>query len=180
MPLLALTMLRHANFMNINNKFYTPIIWLGLLYLILLSGCTKDKQSEIPFRAYITVPAGMNTFLTHHFVMQNIPGAPFDNIAKAQPAYIRLYVEEGEYSTDFIREVFLEATTDSSQNEIGYRQAVPITNSRYLELYPSIFDMTKHIKQDKFEMTLKLNLRSIPVTNTRIRVDFAVLATYDN
>jgi hypothetical protein len=154
------------------------ILFIALLISCCFASCQKGPQGEIPFRGYITVPAGINTFLTHHFPITNIPGAPFENIIEAQPAYVRLYVEDGEFSTDFIREAFFEATTDSTRNEMAYRQDIPITNSRYLELYPSIFDMKDHISQDKFQMTLKLNLRSIPVTATTIRVEFAVLATY--
>lgn len=160
--------------MPIKLKTVFFILTIGFLF----SNCKKNPQGEIPFRGYITIPAGLNTFLTHNFPIQNIPGSPFDNVVEAQPAYVRLYVEDGEYSTDFIRKVYLEATTDSSRNEIAYREDIPITNSKYLELYPSSFDMKNHINQDKFEMTLKLNLRSIPVTTTIIRVEFAVLATY--
>jgi len=147
-------------------------------FAFTFGGCKKGPQQEIPFRGYIDVPAGLNTFLTHNFVLDNIPGAPFDDIIDAQPAYVRLYVEDGETSTDFIDQAFLEATTDSTRQEIGYHLDVPITNSRNLELYPSIIDMREHITQDRFEVTLKLQLRSTPITTTRIRVDFGVLATF--
>jgi hypothetical protein len=160
------------------SKLLFIIFMIGTM---LFSGCTKGPQQEIPFRGYITVPAGINTFLTHNFVIKNLPGVPTEGMVDARPAYVRLFVEEGEFSTDFIREAFLEATTNGStiRREMAYRQDIPITNSRFLELFPSILDMKDHIGPDDFEVTLKLNLRSIPVTNTRIRVDFGLLATYE-
>lgn len=156
-------------------------VLLLLSSLLLFSGCVKGPQQEIPYRGYITVPAGINTFLTHNFVIRNMPGVTTTDMLEARPAYVRLYVEEGEYSADFIREAFLEATTTTSsiRREMAYRQDIPITNSRFLELFPSILDMKDHIGPDDFQVTLKLNLRSIPVTDTRIRVDFGILATYD-
>ena len=152
------------------------------IVLLLLSSvffaCQPNPQSEVPFRGYVTIPAGINTFMTHHFPITNIPGIPFDNVISAQPAYVRLYVEDGEFSADFIREAFFDATTDSTRREMAWRQDIPLTNSRNLELIPSTLEMKDHVSQDNFEMTLKLNLRAIPVTTTRIRVEFGVLATY--
>ncbi len=162
---------------------YLLQISLVLTLAISWSGCKKGPQQEIPYRGYITVPAGINTFLTHNFVIDNIPGIDVDGIAEARPSYVRLYVEEGEFSTDFIREAFLEATyaNNSKRAEMAYRQDIPIDNNRNLDLYPSILEMKDHIgQQPSFQVTLKLNLRSIPVTDTRIRVDFGVLAIYED
>ena len=58
--------------------------------------------------------------------------------------------------------------------EMAYQTDLPISNFRSIQLYPSILDMSEHVTQDLFEMELKLILRSIPVTETRIRIDFGV------
>ena len=97
-------------------------------------------------------------------------------IEDAIPSQIRLYVEYGEPTIDFVRDAFFLASTDSTVTEIGYHINTPITNSRFLDLYPSIADIRDHIGQSFFQMTLKLNLRSAPITDTYIRIDFSVLS----
>lgn len=60
---------------------------------------------------------------------------------------------------------------------MAYQTNLPVTNAGTVQLYPSILDMKDHITKDAFEMELKLIFRSIPVTETRIRIDFGVQGT---
>ncbi len=151
------------------------------IYLLLLccmticfEACQKGPTTDIPFRAYVTLPPYLNTGLSHHFVLQNIPGVNFDNLVNAQPAYVTLTVEYGEINLDFIHQAFLSTKKESMIREMAYQTDLPISNFRSIQLYPSILDMSEHVTQDLFEMELKLILRSIPVTETRIRIDFGV------
>ena len=141
-----------------------------------VSACDTGNKETFSFRCYVTIPAGLNPILTHNFEIQQIPGMDISQIEDAIPSQIRLYVEYGEPTIDFVRDAFFIASTDSTLTEIGYHINAPITNSRFLDLYPSIADIRNHIGQSFFQMTLKLNLRSAPITETYVRIDFSVLS----
>lgn len=143
---------------------------------LLFNACQKGPTTDIPFRAYVTLPPYLNTGLSHHFVLQNIPGVNFENIVNAQPAYVTLTVEYGETNLDFIHQAYFYTKKDTEVREMAYQTDLPITNFNSIQLYPSILNMNEHIVQDLFEMELKLILRAIPVTETRIRIDFGVQA----
>ena len=161
-------------------KVQRPILHFLLVSLIwAFTACDTGNKETFAFRCYVTIPAGLNPILTHNFEIQQIPGMDNRQILDALPSEIRLYVEYGEPTIDFIRDAFFLASTDSSLTEIGYRINTPITNSRFLDLYPSIADIREHIGQSFFQMTLKLNLRSAPVTDTYVRIDFSVLSRLD-
>lgn len=142
------------------------------------TACQKGPTVDVPFRAYATIPAGLNTGFSHHFVINNIPGAVFDNLQEAQPAYVSLSVDYGENTLDFIQQAyFYTLDQNGKKKEMAYQTNLPITNAATIQLYPSILDMKEHITQDKFSMELKLIFRSIPVTETRVRIDFGVQGT---
>ncbi|MCH2021265.1 MAG: hypothetical protein MK207_02195 [Saprospiraceae bacterium] len=149
-------------------------------YLFLLSvciffnACQKGPSVDIPFRAYVTIPAGLNTGLSHHFIVQNIPGVNYENLEDAQPAYVTLTIEYGEINLDFIQQGFFLTRDGTLTQEIAYQTNLPITNYSSIQLYPSILNMSEHISQDLFDMELKLIFRSIPVTETKIRIDFGI------
>ncbi len=142
--------------------------------LVVFDACQKGPTTDIPFRAYVTLPPYLNTGLSHHFILQNIPGVNFDDLVNAQPAYVTLTVEYGESNLDFIHQAFLSTKKGPVLQEMAYQTDLPITNYRSIQLFPSILNMSEHIVQDLFDMELKLILRAIPVTETRIRIDFGV------
>ena len=155
-----------------------PILIHCILIMLLwcFTACDTGNKETFAFRCYVTIPAGLNPVLTHNFEILQISGMDNSQLVDALPSEIRLYVEYGEPTIDFVRDAFFIASTDSTMTEIGYRINSPITNSRFLDLYPSIADIRDHIGQAFFQMTLKLNLRSAPVTDTYVRIDFSVLS----
>ena len=158
-------------------RYHTSIIHFLLIWFIWgATACDTGNKETFSFRCYVTIPAGLNPILTHNFEIQQIPGMDISQIEDAIPSQIRLYVEYGEPTIDFVRDAFFLASTDSTVTEIGYHINTPITNSRFLDLYPSIADIRDHIGQSFFQMTLKLNLRSAPITDTYVRIDFSVLS----
>lgn len=144
--------------------------------LLSLNGCRTGPQTELPFQTFVTIPAGLNVGLSHNFNIFDIEGIPNTEILKANPAYVRLVVEYGELNTDFIQQAFLYTAKDSTIQEIAYQTQLPINNAQFAELYPSLADVKEHITQPRFNLRLKLIFRSIPVTETRLRIDFGFLA----
>lgn len=149
---------------------------LFFLTCCLFFACDKGPKVDVPFRAYVTIPAGLNTGFSHHFRIKNIPGATFDNLLEANPAYVTLEVDYGENNLDFIHQAFFYTVKDNKRREMAYQDNLPLTNASTVQLYPSILEMKDHITQDNFEMELKVIFRAIPVTETRIRIDFGVQA----
>ncbi|WP_264793292.1 hypothetical protein [Aureispira anguillae] len=144
---------------------------------LIFSACQKGPTVDVPFRTYVTIPAGLNTGFSHHFVLSNIPGATFDNLLEARPSYVTLTTEYGEQNLDFIQQAYFYTIDGTNKKEMAYQTNLPVTNAGTVQLYPSILDMKDHITKDAFEMELKLIFRSIPVTETRIRIDFGVQGT---
>jgi len=97
-------------------------------------------------------------------------------MSDAQPARVTLTVEYGEANIDFIHQAYFYTLKDSVRQEMAYQTNLPFAGYAEAELYPSILDMSNHITQDRFDMQLKMIFRSIPVTETRIRIDFTVQA----
>ena len=149
-------------------------ILLGAICLFF-SACDKGPGVEIPFQVFVIIPAVLNTGLSHHFPVLNLPGIG-DNLSDAQPARITLTVEYGEANLDFIDQAFFRTSHNSTFQEMAYQMDMPFAAYSTVDLFPSILDMSDHITQDRFDMQLKLIFRSIPVTETRIRIDFSVQA----
>jgi len=148
-----------------------------ILFACSFSACKKGPVLDIPFRAYVVIPAGLNTGFSHHFVLGDIPGIDRADLIEAQPSYVTMTVEYGETNLDFIQQAYYYAVDGTERNEMAYQTNLPITNAGTVQLYPSILDMKDHITKDEFEMELKVIFRSIPITETRIVIDFGVQAT---
>lgn len=152
--------------------------FLAAFFLALsFSACRKATRIDIPFRAYVTIPAGLNTGFSHHFAIRDIPGVDYSEMVSARPAYVTLTTEYGEFNMDFVQQGFMYTVKDGVRQETAYQTQLPLTNNTFAELYPSILDVNEHISQETFDMELKLIFRSIPVTETRIRIDFGMEGT---
>ena len=147
---------------------------LVLIGSLIFNSCQPGPTLDIPFRAYVTIPPGLNTGLSHHFVLDSIPGVSFESLVDAQPAYVTLSVEYGESNLDFIHQAFFMTKDGTIKQEMAYQTDLPISNYSSIQLYPSILNMSTHVSQDRFSMELKMIFRAIPITETRIRIDFGV------
>lgn len=148
-----------------------------ILIACVFNSCQKGPVIDLPFRTYVTIPAGLNTGFSHHFVLTDIPGIDRADLIEAQPAYVTLTVEYGENNLDFIQQGFFYTADGTVRQEMAYQTDLPLTNAGTAQLYPSILDMKDHVTKDLFDMELKLIFRSIPITETRLVVDFGVQAT---
>lgn len=148
-----------------------------IIIACVFNACQKGPVIDIPFRTYVTIPAGLNTGFSHHFVLGDIPGVSRTDLLEAKPAYVTMTVEYGESNLDFIQQAYFYTVDGTKRQEMAYQTDLPITNSGTIQLYPSILDMKEHITQDEFEMELKVIFRAIPITETRIIIDFGVQST---
>lgn len=150
----------------------------GLLAVaIFFQSCDNTPRAEFPFQAFVTIPAGLNVGLSHNFNIFDVTGLNNNQLLDAQPRYVRLTVEYGEVNVDFIQQAFFYTVQDSVIQEVAYQTQLPVNNAQFAELFPSILNVSDHISQPEFDMRLKLIFRSIPITETRIRVDFAFTGT---
>lgn len=152
------------------------ICWL-LVVAIFFPSCDNTPRAEFPFQAFVTIPAGLNVGLSHNFNIFDVTGLNNTQLLEAQPRYVTLTVEYGEANVDFIQQAFFYTVRDSVVQEVAYQMQLPINNAQYAQLFPSILDVKDHIRQPEFDMRLKLIFRSIPITETRIRIDFAFTGT---
>ena len=97
--------------------------WFLLLIIatsMLFSACDKGPRIDVPFRAYVTIPAGMNTGLSHHFIINDIPGIEANSMMDAQPSYVTITTEFGENTLDFIQQAyFYTRAEDGTLKEIA-------------------------------------------------------------
>lgn len=152
-------------------------LFLSLVSILLFCSCNRNKDRiELPFSAWVEVPAGLNTFYTYHFPVGVATfGSVPEGIINAQPGNIRLFLENGASTFDFARSIYIDAVTDTSRNEIGFHVNMPVTNSATADLFPSIVNLKDHISQDSFDIELKIELRGITNATSRVRIDFTLL-----
>jgi hypothetical protein len=149
-----------------------------LLIILVFNSCTKKDRLEIPFTAYVEIPAGLNSFLTYHFpVRVGTNGQIPANMTVARPARMRAFLESGEGSFNFVRRAYMDAMTNQGRVEMGYNLDVFLNGSSSLDLYPSIADIKDHINSDSFDIELKIDLRSNTTLTSRVRIDFSVEVT---
>jgi hypothetical protein len=157
-------------------------LFLSLLSILLLSSCNRrGDRIEIPFTAWVEIPAGLNSFYTHHFPVR-VPtfGSVPLGLTDAQPANIRLFLENGAPTFDFARSIFLDAVTDTSRNEIGFHVEMPVNNSSTADLFPSIVNLKDHISQDSFDIELKVQVRGVTNASSRVRIEFSMLCEVED
>jgi hypothetical protein len=149
-----------------------------ILTVLFFNSCSNKDRLEIPFSAYVEIPAGLNSFLTYHFpVRVGTNGQIPVNMTIARPARMRAFLESGEGSFNFVRRAYMDAMTDSGRVEMGYNLDVLLNGSSSLDLYPSIADIKEHINNDSFDIEFKIDLRSNTTLTSRVRIDFSVEVT---
>jgi hypothetical protein len=150
-------------------------IFLLILTVLFFNSCNKKDRLEIPFTAYVEIPAGLNSFLTYHFpVRVGTNGQIPANMNIARPARMRAFLESGEGSFNFVRRAYMDAMTDSGRVEMGYNLDVLLNGSSSLDLFPSIADIKEHINSDSFDIEFKIDLRSNTTLTSMVRIDFSV------
>lgn len=144
---------------------------LALAFVVIgLGGCKREKfDAQMPFMAYVEIPAGMGTVMTYNFPF-NVGGTGI-GMSRAKPLYMRIYIDQGEANFNFVYQAFLEAVTNGIRQEIGYNLNHEPDGKTVMTLLPNEMDAKEIISQDNFNLVLKLRLRYATSQTTRLRVE---------
>lgn len=163
------------------------------LFLITISSfaCTKN-QDEILFKfeydQFIVVPGGLNTLETYSFVLRELPTnykallntfqVDTAAITAIKPGAIRLSDEFNQFDFSRIEKISLLMSKVGFQNEveIGYLEEVPYSSANILQLFPTLVDTRNITSQEKFNVKLKIKLRSFLSNTTNMRLRFTLNA----
>ncbi|MBK7425793.1 MAG: hypothetical protein IPI60_01515 [Saprospiraceae bacterium] len=155
-------------------KYYLSL----LLSAILLSpACVKENNGRNFEMAYdnllFTMPAGLNPFEIHYFVLRDIPlNKVFyfeqNNVTdqtkwRIKPHAARLQSVFGSVDYNFIEEAAVVIFTEEQPNlnlELFFRNPVPMNQGPSLDLVPTLADIQSLLKTDKINLRVKLRLRN--------------------
>lgn len=157
---------------------FQKLFFISIAILFLCACNNRKDRVQVPFTAFIDVPAGLNTFYTYHFpVRVGTNGIVPIGMIDAQPSRMRMSLVSGEPNFDFVRRAYLDAVfNDSTWVEMGYNLEVFLNSSVTLDLLPSSVNLVDHISQDSFDVKIKLEFRGIPSATSQIRIDFSLEA----
>jgi len=155
---------------------WSKISVLGIICCFIFSTCQKENNTEVPFVSLVQIPSGLNVLLTHNFIIHDVNGTAFENIISAMPSRASIRDDDGLTNLDIIQHAYLEIlTSDSTYVEIAYHENTPLTNQTFLDLFPSIADVSEFITQDTFDIRLRLVFRAIPSNSIDLRIDYGFL-----
>ncbi len=165
---------------------------LSLWLMTLVFGQCKQDQIQgfkLPYQKNFTIPAGIDVFATHVFVLSNIDTRlntlAANNIDKdkikllAQSMHLSATFGDVEYG--FINDISVLAVNpddDTKVQEIFYRQDVRQTTGTSLDLIPnSSIDLKPFIRDDKITLRVEIKLWTSPQKVADTRLDFAFVAS---
>lgn len=165
-----------------------------LLFVILISpSCDKENKGRAFEMVYdnlaFTMPAGLNPFEIHYFVLRDIPlNKVFyfeqNNVTdqsqwRIKPQAARLLSVFGSVDYDFIEEAAVVIFTDDQPNlnlELFFRNPVPMNQGPSLDLVPTLADIQSLLKTDKIHLRVKLRLRAPTPEFVETFLSFKLLA----
>ena len=151
-------------------KFLYLFLPLAILLVLGLGGCKREKfDSQMPFMAYVDIPAGMGTVMTYNFPI-TIGGTGIA-MSRAKPLNIRLFIELGEPNFNFVYQAFMEVVKDGVRQEIGYNLNHEPDGRASMTLLPNEMDALDIISQDNFNVVLKLRMRYPTTQASRLRAE---------
>lgn len=169
---------------------------LALAFVSGLFNCKKDDGLgpgfDMIFREEFSIPAGLSTFVVHHFYFENVPSFYQNLLAENQktdgditailPTKSVLSGVFGDASFDFAEEVsakvYLPSEPTFNPVEFAYRYPTPLDPGNQLDLIPGTQDVKKFLSKDRFAVDLSFRLRKTTVEETTVRFDFQFKATY--
>lgn len=151
---------------------------------ITFSGCNKyDLLFEVQSFADMVIPAGTNTttiyglnatsIFPYEAQLNNI-NLTDESISEVVPNYAIFSPRFNEENLDFIHVVeVLVVNQDNPEDtqEIFYFDPIPIGRKTRIELFPSLPDIKRFIKNDMLQVKIECTFRSIPPKNFDMRLD---------
>ncbi len=167
---------------------------LGLSLWLVSLGFWQCKQDQIqgfklPYQQNFTIPAGIDVFATHIFLLKDIDTRlntlSANNIDKDKIKLLaqamRLSATFGDVEYGFINDISVLAVNPDDANkvqEVFYRQDVRQTTGTTLDLIPnSSIDLKPFIRNDKITLRVEIKLWTSPQKVADTRLDFTFVAS---
>ena len=165
-------------------------VYIILLLLSVTSfSCTnlEDALFEMRVDADFTIPPGLNSFDTHHFIIRDVPtrfrnfvSNPDDvNIGTVRPSQATLSALFVGIDWAIIREISVHVVSDTNPNlskEVFFNDRINSSQVKDLELLSSLSEVKDILFQDFLTLEVRLNFRRVTSAEVegRITMNFNV------
>ncbi len=156
---------------------------------LITSSCKKEDPElfEMLYAENFTIPAGLNPFDTHYFLLKDIPVGTYLSARNLTPdmlkainpkaaSFINTFAGSANY--DFLRDVSVRIYTDDINNskELFYYDLVPENTGDNLGLIPSLADARAYLNGSVFNIEIRLNFKRAPLQNIETQFRFSLSA----
>jgi len=145
---------------------------------------TYDLIFEVDTFADVIIPAGANlppvihgydatTIFPYEAQLTNI-NVSDDRISEVVPNYAIFQSKFTEEDLDFIHVIEVLVVNQDNPNdrqEVFYYDPIPLGRKTRIELFPSLPDIKRYIKNDKLQLKIECTFRTIPPKNFDMRLD---------
>ncbi|MDH3650518.1 MAG: hypothetical protein OEQ53_12610 [Saprospiraceae bacterium] len=159
--------------MNKFNVFINKILILFII-CVTITGCGKEENIlfEIPFELRFDIPAGLNPFDKHFFLVRNVQTNIKElrnqfQIDENQPLIIRpasavLSSTFQDNTYEFLAEIEISLFEDDPDQDIEafLTENVPVNAGRNVVVVPFETDLSKYIDDQAVNFKISLRLRS--------------------
>ena len=179
---------------------------LFLLYIpLLLLACGKDDPGiPMSYQRDFEIAAGLNTFDTHIFELQNLStnkaaflaanGIEEQAITRITPREARLSINFSDEDFYFVRAVVVEILTENDPivlgqtsqederlrwKEIYFRENIPLNTGKRLDLIPSLPEVTEILLGEQFTVRVEFLFRDLPPEFIETRLEMVFWAEYE-
>lgn len=163
---------------------------LVLLLPLLLTNCKKEENVlfRMEYNETFEIKAGLNTFETHHFLIQNRNtninsylagyGGDASELMAINPRSARLETLFSNATYDIVLDVSVRIYEDDPNDykEIFYREDVPLNTGATLDLIPTLVDVKEMMTEDRYNIDVAFLFRNPPpeFIESRLTFDFFV------
>ena len=170
-------------------------ILLALAVLILPTQSCKDDQArelfELTHVMDFDIPAGLNTFDTHFFLIPQVntivddqlaaTGLSEEDIGSIKPKFCRFSTIFEDRDLDFIRLIeirVIDRFDTDIQREVFYLDPVLANTREVIRPFPGLADVNDIISSPSFAVEIRLRFRYPPpeTFEMRLSMDFGVFA----
>ncbi len=164
-------------------KKILPIL---LILPLFISNCKKSDPIlfEMVYAEDFVIPAGLNPFDAHYFVLKDIPVGTYlsarnltadmlNSITPKAANFVNAFAGTAGY--DFIREISVRIYKDNENDwkEIFYHFNVPENTEDNLGIIPSLEDVKSYLNGQTYNIIVKLDLRRAPLQNIETQFRFS-------
>ena len=171
-------------------------LMLLLLPILFFAHCNNDDLPDTGFEMQylrdFEIFAGLNTLETHIFQFTQISsefdnfvtvnGYQAENVQQIVPKAFRLTNLTGNIPFDDLDRIRLFITKEdgSLESEIAFLEPVPNSVGFQVDLVPTLAQVQEHLQDERFNLELKLNYRSVPAQSVDARLTIIFQAVTDN